>query len=273
MSPHVSLAQVSVVVCSIDARKFELVSANYRRLLGSSLLEIIGIHDARSLAEGYNRGLDLARGDILVFSHDDIEILSPDFGARLQEHLRRYDLVGIAGTTRLVGGGWYFAGHPFDYMLVISPHPETGRLTMIIEGGGALVVPDIQGLDGVLLATRAPVARALRFDAATFDHFHLYDLDFSYRAYLSGFKVAVCRDLVLVHHSQGKFSDRWDHYRRRFEHKFSGRLAPPLQRRDPRIVNVALGEAIPGDAAQVARLCRSDTLTGFVARLDSMQSP
>ena len=268
-----SLAQVSVIVCSIDARKFERVSANYRRLLGPSLLEIIGIHDARSLAEGYNRGLDLACGDVLVFSHDDIEILSPDFAARLEEHLRLYDLVGIAGTTRLIGGGWYFSGHPFDYMLLISPHPETGLLTMIIEGGGTLVVPGIQGLDGVFLATRAPVARAMRFDAATFDHFHLYDLDFSYRAFLSGFRLAVCRDLVLIHQSQGKYSDRWDHYRRRFEHKFSGRLAPPLPRREPRIVNVALGEAILGDRAQVARLCRSETLAGFVARLDLVQPP
>lgn len=268
-----SLTHVSVVVCSIDARKFERVSANYRRLLGSSLLEIIGIHDARSLAEGYNRGLDVACGDVIVFSHDDIEILSPDFAARLQEHLRVYDLIGIAGTTRLIGGGWYLSGHPFDYMLVISPHPETGQLTMIIEGGGALVVPDIQGLDGVFLATRAPVARALRFDAATFDHFHLYDLDFSYRAFLSGFRLAVCRDLVLIHQSQGNYSDRWDHYRRRFERKFSGRLASALKRRDPRIVNVSLGEAVLGKCAEVARLCRPETLAGFVARLDPVQPP
>jgi len=264
--------QASVVICSIDDRKFDQVSANYRRILGPALLEIIGIHDARSLAEGYNRGIDRARGDVLVFSHDDIEILTPDFAARLDGHLHSHDVIGVAGTTRLVGGGWYFAGHPYDYMLVITPHPETGQPTMVIEGGGPLVVPGIQALDGVFMATRSSVAQALRFDAGTFDHFHLYDLDFSYRACVSGLRLAVCRDLVLIHHSHGSYDDRWDEYRRRFEHKFADRLAAAAPRRNAPIVNVPLDATVLGDPAEVARLCRPETLARFVARLGAAAS-
>jgi hypothetical protein len=37
-------------------------------------LEIIGIHDARSLADGYNRGIAQSRGEHIILSHDDIEI-------------------------------------------------------------------------------------------------------------------------------------------------------------------------------------------------------
>ena len=40
----------SVIICSIDALKFAQVSACYEQLLDGFPHEIIGIHDARSLA-------------------------------------------------------------------------------------------------------------------------------------------------------------------------------------------------------------------------------
>jgi hypothetical protein len=139
----------------------------------------------------------------------------------------------------------------------------------VAEGGGALVVPGMQALDGVMLAMRAEVARSLRFDEATFDHFHLYDLDFTFRAHLAGLQLAVCRDLVLLHASRGSYDACWDTYRERFERKFAGRLsAPPARKRAP-LVNVPLDEAILRDPAELARLCSPATLLRFVARLDA----
>jgi glycosyltransferase involved in cell wall biosynthesis len=259
---------ISVVMCSIDAAKFAAASASYERALAGVDHEIVGIHDARSLAEGYNRGIDRARGDIVVFSHDDVEILSPDLGDRLRKHLDDYDVVGIAGTTRLVGGGWYFAGHPFDYMLLVTPHPETGKPTMLVGGGSPLVVAGVQALDGVFIAARGDVACELRFDAATFDDFHLYDLDFTFRAFLAGKRLAVCRDVVLVHHSQGSWDAKWDEQRQRFERKFAGRLAAPLPYRRTPVTNVPLDDDILADPAERARLCNPETLSRFVASVD-----
>src|SRR5262245_9423063 len=114
--------EVSVIVCSIDPLKLTRMTASYQRALANVAHEFIAITDARSLAEAYNRGIDRARGRILVFSHDDVEILTPNLGAALARHLVAFDVIGIAGTTRLIGGGWHFAGHPFDFMLVVSPH-------------------------------------------------------------------------------------------------------------------------------------------------------
>ena len=107
-----SAPRVSIVICSIDAGKFERVCANYRRLYAATPIEIIGIHDARSLAEGYNRGIARAQAPQLILSHDDIEILSGDFAARVERHLGRFDLIGVAGTTRLIEGRWAGAGDP-----------------------------------------------------------------------------------------------------------------------------------------------------------------
>ena len=211
--------ELSIVVCSIDARKFEQVSRNYRSLFAGREVEIIGIHDARSLAEGYTRGIAQANGTRLILSHDDIEILSPDFAARIDRHLDDFDLVGIAGTTRLVSGKWADAGDPYVFTLVTSPDPEHGGYATMMLGGGPLVVPGIQALDGVFMALRREVATAIPFDGDTFDGFHLYDLDFSFRAHRAGFKLAVCRDVVLIHESTGTYDAAWEEYKRRFESK------------------------------------------------------
>ena len=103
---------VSVIMCSANPARFAEAKARYERLLQGLPHEIVGISDARSLAEGYNRGLAKARNDIVVFAHDDVEIVSPDFAARLLAGLRRHDVVGIAGTCKIEGGAWHFAGHP-----------------------------------------------------------------------------------------------------------------------------------------------------------------
>ena len=58
-----------------------------------------------------------------------------------------------------------------------------------------------------------------------FDGFHLYDLDFSYGACLSGFKLAVDHRIGLLHASSGVFKDAWHTYRRRFEDKYGCRPA------------------------------------------------
>ena len=263
------MQRVSVIICSIDPRKFAAASASWQRSLAAMPCEIIGIHDARSLAEGYNRGLQRAQGDLVVFSHDDVDVVTPDVAQRLRTHLATFDLVGIAGTRRLIGGGWYLAGDPYDFMMVISPHPQTGRPILLIEGSGSLVVDDVQALDGVFFAARAEVARALRFDDVTFDHFHLYDLDFSFRAYLKGYRLAVCRDLLLVHASSGSFDPRWNEYRLRFEAKFASQLAAPVPRQEPRILNAPLDAAALADPARRAELARPEALLALVARLEA----
>src|SRR5262249_6617665 len=87
---HRSRLMISVIVCSIDPAKFAAVSESYAHAFEGEAYEIVAIHDARSLCEGYNRALRLAKGDFCVFSHDDIDILATDLGARLRRHLANY---------------------------------------------------------------------------------------------------------------------------------------------------------------------------------------
>src|SRR4029078_13283635 len=109
--------------------------------------------------------------------------------------------------------GW--AGHP-NLRGWITHRDMTNaswRVDLLDPRGTA---SDIVVLDGVLIAARREVLRAVPFDAATFDGFHLYDLDWSYRASKAGFRIGVAGDLLVVHQSRGTYGAAWERYARRF---------------------------------------------------------
>jgi GT2 family glycosyltransferase len=218
---------ISVITCSIDPIKFAAVEAMYKTAFGSEPWELVGIHDARSLAEGYNRGVAQSKGEIVVFSHDDIEILSPDLAGRVRGHLSRFDLIGVVGTTKVINAGWMAAGPP-DLFGQILHARENGTLLADIIGAPSRAVANIQGLDGVFMAARRSLLDSVKFDAETFDGFHLYDMDFSYGAFKAGFKLGVACDINVFHQSRGEFGDVFMKYAERFGRKW--KLTAPIVR-------------------------------------------
>jgi len=235
--PLSALPHLSVVICSIDDERFGRISANLAQRLSGISHEVIRIDDASSLAEGYNRGLDRSRADLLIFCHDDIELLQTDVAARLLAQLKHHDVVGVAGTTRLMDSHWGSAGAPATHGQVLQPLEgnEGYVLNVFCQDDDARDAShhNIQALDGLFIAARRDAALALRFDAATFDGFHLYDLDFSFRAHLAGYRVGVCHDILIYHQSNGHKDAVWQGYGVRFEDKYAAQLSrepagPPL---------------------------------------------
>jgi GT2 family glycosyltransferase len=214
----------SIIICSIDDRKSARIQAHYRALLAGHAHEIILIRDAKSLSEGYNRGFAHSSGDTLIFSHDDIEILSDDFAPRLLRHLNTHDLVGVAGTTLLLGPTWINAGQPHIHGCITHRLPAS----FLFECYGPPSAK-VQAIDGVFMVARRKVLEAIPFDEATFDGFHLYDLDFSYRVHLAGFSIAVPWDIMIIHDSMGNFDAVWQDYGRRFLAKHRAHL-PDVKR-------------------------------------------
>lgn len=214
---------ISIVICSIDPARFAAVEQTYARHIGDEPFEIVGIHDARSLCEGYNRGLRQAKGDLCVFSHDDIEILSDDLGATLRRHLRDWDVVGVAGTTRMHAMGWANSGIRYARGVVTQRTADGYEIKFL--GAPEVVNGAIQGMDGVFFAARREVAETIGFDEETFDGWHGYDTDFTFRCYLAGFRLAVCLDIRLIHFSEGTVDEAWSRYAERFQAKHAAHLA------------------------------------------------
>jgi GT2 family glycosyltransferase len=198
---------ISIIICSVNPVLFSRVHAQYTQLLAGEPFEIIGIHNARGICEGYTRGLAQSKGDIVIFSHDDIEIWTPEFLPRLKEHLQRFDVIGVAGTSKLIGGGWYASGRPYAAGQIT--HSVVGEFQVTYYGGYRRVMGGMQALDGLFLAFRREVIERVGWDGQTFRGFHCYDIDCTYRAFRMGYRLGVAVDLPMLHQSGGNFDATW----------------------------------------------------------------
>ena len=224
LPPERASGRISVVVCSIAPDKLARLRRNLEERLSGEDWELVHIADAASLCEGYNRGVARASGELIVMCHDDIRILSPDFAAKLRAYLATHDLIGVAGTTQVSGPSWGWSGPPHVFCRVsqaflTAEYRDKGPVTLLMGAHGPLV-PGAQMLDGVFMAARRSLLQTLRFDEQTFDRFHFYDLDFSYRAHLAGASVAICLDIALFHDSAGSYDEDYWRYADRFRAKF-----------------------------------------------------
>jgi hypothetical protein len=218
---------VSIVVCSIDPARLEAMQRNYRAGLGAREHEFVVIRDARSLCEGYQRGLSAARYDLVVFSHDDVELASARPFDAFERALARHDVVGVAGSRLLNGPGVTWAGQPhLRGGVAYPPQAPPGRWKATVYSLETGILGGMQALDGLVFAARREAALRIGFDAATFDGFHFYDLDFTYRAHLAGLGVAVTTEIAAIHASEGRFDDTWREYAARFQAKYPALAAP-----------------------------------------------
>ena len=166
--------------------------------------------NTRPLAEVYNEAIEAAApDDVLVFVHDDVRVDDWMLGQRLQEALQHFDVVGVAGNTRVQDHqvAWYLQperpgvpspwdrehlsgaighGSPRSRITMYGPSPQAVRL-----------------LDGVFLAVRAGCLQqsGVRFDPTL--AFHFYDLDFCLQAHRAGLRLGTW-PIAITHASGGE---------------------------------------------------------------------
>ena len=184
------------------------------------------LNNEESLAKRYNEIIDEAvedNVDCLILVHDDV-ILEEDPIPKLERLFDDYDLVGVAGTSKvelkspalwhLMGGGFrggnlhgcvqHLSEEIISYMPLLKrelkpesnfgPYPH--RVVMI---------------DGVFMAlNRKMLESGVRFDEDCPSKFHMYDLLLSLNAHLAGLKVGV-GDILITHESPGlrEYTDVW----------------------------------------------------------------
>jgi len=219
-------ASFSVVFCSIDALKRQRAKAMYERLLAGTRYEILAVADAKSLAEAYNRSIAASTGEIVILSHDDIEILAPNFASQIEAHLAAFDAIGVMGGTEMSGPAWCWSRHPHLRGWITHRSPPDEDWEVSVVDPRPLAGP-VAVLDGVFVAARRTVFAKVAFDERTFDGFHLYDIDWSVRATRAGFRIGVAGDLLVVHESRGNYDKHWAVYAERFCDKYELRDLPP----------------------------------------------
>jgi GT2 family glycosyltransferase len=224
---------VSFIVNSTDDQKYRKFEEHLRVKIPLSDIELIRIPDAVSMAEGLNRGASLARGQFLIFCHDDIFILNKDILKIIEETFRSCEVFGACGATRLVSGNWYDVGKPFTFGHVVAKDLQKpgGFEIQVFGWSPEPLVMGGQALDGIFIGCRRRIFDALQgFDQISYTDFVGYDVDFSFRAALAGAKIGINCDLTLFHDSHvGEFSAdkirRWEQAQSGFLKRFGRYLS------------------------------------------------
>src|ERR1700749_695104 len=108
---------ISVIISSVSPAYLEQVIKNVEDTIGVDH-EIIAFDNRdgkKGICEIYNQGIGKARYDILCFMHEDIRILTANWGQAIQKTFNQnpdFGLLGIAGSDykSLAPSGWNGGG-------------------------------------------------------------------------------------------------------------------------------------------------------------------
>lgn len=210
---------ISIIICSANEAELAQVSENIRKTVGVAY-EIIAIDNRkkpRGICAVYNEGAKRARFDLLCFMHEDIEMMTADWGARILDIFDQNPQLGLLG---IAGGGykslapssWYnyhLQENGGFYCNLVQGYRHTGREdTVEYRNPRNESLSRVACIDGCWMCTRKEVVRRFPFDEKLLTGFHGYDLDFSI-AVNQEYQVAVTFEVLLKHFSEGNFNQTW----------------------------------------------------------------
>jgi hypothetical protein len=149
------------------------------------------------IAETYNRLAKKSKADLLAFTHDDIEFLSPDWDLIMKDILDEFDtdVLGVVGVTRYEGGTTFQIGNPHMVGLVAF---ELDGKPMVKVNSPKYRFKRVAVIDELLMVVRREHLLRHPFDEKTFDEFWLYEIDHCLQS-----KVGITCN-ILVKHSKPK---------------------------------------------------------------------
>lgn len=214
---------ISIIICSRTKQLSPELSQNINASIGCEyeLIVIDNSHNDFDIFSAYNHGVELAKGEILCFMHDDIYFHSKQWGRTVEKLFQKHIDLGLLG---ICGGhvqpratDWridlgYASMHFLQRAttLEISPRYNTHTDYHICHNAtrydkdGVLV--KVATADGVWFCIPRSLFKYIHFDETTFKGFHIYDLDISMQVLQTGRTVAVCSNLEIEHFSSSYFS-------------------------------------------------------------------
>lgn len=176
-----------------------------------------------SLTEVYNKGIEKSKNNILVFCHDDIEILSNDWGLKLLNHYKKsdYGILGVAGTRSMSSTGVWWANRESMYGIVSHTDGSNNWVNQYSRNFGN-EIKEVVVVDGVFFSCDKSKIKK-RFNEY-YNNFHFYDISFCFENYKEDVKVGVVFDISIKHSSIGEVNDKWEENRIKFVEKESENL-------------------------------------------------
>lgn len=206
----------------------DVLAPSLSRVLGSEDVVVTSPGDVRGIAAVYNDFVREARSrddcDALVLLHDDVEIVDPNFRAKVLAAVgeESVGVVGVIGGAGLRSIAWWDARHTAGRVF-------ESRRPMDLGPPRA----DVDVVDGLLLVLSRRAFRQLSFDEVACPRFHGYDVDYCLQARAAGLRVTV-RPIEVLHRTKGGFGDTaaFDTTSRAIGAKWSAYIRPaaPMER-------------------------------------------
>jgi hypothetical protein len=220
---------ISILVCSKKNPADNAHRTHCATTIGCNheYIRIDNPNGAFGLGAAYNKGAAQAQGTILVFMHEDVFIITPEWGKILENKFSRDDaigLIGVAGAQYLFQDNplWVSAGRPFIKGTVIHDLPAENKCILTVFSDEE-TDSDVVAVDGLFCAVPKRVFDTVHFDEQTFDRFHFYDLDICMQIRKTR-RIVVTPAILVKHFSGGSFQEEWKNYGRKFLEKYRDEL-------------------------------------------------
>ena len=150
-------------------------------------VELLEIHEAKSMTSGYNEGRETTDAKYKVYLHQDVFIVYKDFLESMLEIFESDEnigMMGMVGTPKMPPGGvmWYGKREGQLYLVNDAELPyETYQYEL--EHG----LHSVEAVDGLLIAT----SKDIPWREDLFDGWDFYDVSQSFEYLRAGYKVVV----------------------------------------------------------------------------------
>jgi glycosyltransferase involved in cell wall biosynthesis len=188
-------------------------------------VEVIEIvNNGESLTSAYNRGLNQAKYDIIVFCHDDLTMESKQWGnklAKLFDKNPEYGIIGVAGSKYMPISGQWWENRSKMYGKVKHTHEGKSWLSEY-SGDLGQNLEEVVVVDGVWFAVHKN--RIKKNFNENVQGFHFYDVTFAFENFLERVKVGVTTMIRVNHFSIGMTNEAWEKNRVDFSENFKEHL-------------------------------------------------
>lgn len=204
---------ISILICGYNPEHERKIRENIPYTVGCEheILYYKNI-EGKGICEVYNLLSKQAKGSILCFIHEDIEITTINWGVLLQKGHEEYDIIGVAGGKykTKIPSVWSTTGY---YCLNITQYfkyktKKQEPKLLFHEHNSQRTIEDVVCIDGVFMSMKRSVIEKISFDSVNFKRFHGYDYDFCINAF-QFFKLGVIKTLHLIHYSEGENNKEW----------------------------------------------------------------
>jgi glycosyltransferase involved in cell wall biosynthesis len=161
------------------------------------------INNGESLTKCYNRGLEQAKTNIVVFCHDDITIETKQWGSKLLKQFEKnptFGIIGVAGSKYLPSNGRWWENPKKMYGRV--KHTNEGKTWLSAYSNDlGQELESVVSVDGLFFAVdKTKIATNFNEEV---EGFHFYDVTFCFENFLKEVVIGVTTLIKVNHQSIG----------------------------------------------------------------------